>query len=124
MAIKSIKGLIPTLREKKRYVVCEVLSEKPIAGRSAATSAILSSFLSLFGETSLAHTGLQAIPEYNTETQRTIVRVGHTSVPAVKAAIALVKTIDHQPVIVRSVSVSGMLKKAKLHLAAYCCIKL
>lgn len=118
MAIKGIKGLLPALREKKRYVVCEVLSEKPIANRAAVTNAILSSFLSLFGEASLAHAGLQPIPEYNAENQRTIVRVGHTSVPALKAAITLVRTIDHQSVIVRSVSVSGMLKKAKSHLAA------
>lgn len=118
MIIKRIKGLLPTLREKKRYVVCEVLSEKPIADRKMVTSAILSSFLSLFGEASMGHAGLQALPDYNMDTQRAIMRTGHTSVPAVKAALALVRTINNQPVILRSVAVSGMLKKAKAHLAA------
>lgn len=118
MAIKGIKGLLPSLREKKRYVVCEVLSEKPITDRKSVTNTLLSSFLSLFGEQGLAKAGLQALPDYNPETQRGLLRTAHTSVQQLKASMALVRAITGQPVIVRSVSVSGMLKKAKSHLTA------
>lgn len=118
MAIKGIKGLLPSLREKKRYMVCEVLSEKPIANRTAVTGAILSSFLSLFGEQGIAKAGLQTLPDYNRETQRGLLRIAHTGVQQLKASMALIRTINSQPVIVRSVSVSGMLKKAKSHLVA------
>jgi len=118
MAIKGIKGLLPSLREKKRYVVCEVLSEKPIHDRKSVTNSILSSFLSLFGEQGLAKAGLQALPDYNAETQRFMVRIAHTGVQQCKAALALVRSINSQPVIVRSIVVSGMLKKAKSNLTA------
>ncbi len=117
MAIKGIKGLLPSLREKKRYVVCEVLSEKPMTDRKPITSSILSTFLSLFGEATLAKAGIQTINEYNAETQRVILRIAHTAVQQLKSALILVRTIGGQPVIVRSVAVSGILKKAKSHLA-------
>ena len=115
MAIQGIKGLLPSLRERKRYVVCEVLSEHPVDGRSVG-KAILSSFLSLFGEASLAKAGIQLLPAYTAETKRTILRIAHTAVSQLKAALLLIQAIDGQPVIVRSVAVSGILKKAKSHL--------
>ncbi len=118
MAIKGIKSLLPSLREKKRYVVCEVLSEKPLTDQQTVTRAIRASFLSLFGETSLAAAGMQTIttvPIMNTKPTiiHTIIRVTHIAVTPLKAALLCIRTIDTQPVIVRSIAVSGILKKAK-----------
>ena len=57
--------------------------------------------------------GVRVFPEHYTTAQRGLVRVSHTGVNDLKASLALITTINDEPVIVRSIGASGILAKAK-----------
>jgi len=104
--------LIPTLLEKKRYVVFEIISEKKFSlpEVKAFVGERLYSFL---GELGVARALPVFIEEkFNFEKQKFVVKVGHKYVDELKAALALGKSIKNTPVIIKSVTVSGILKKA------------
>lgn len=109
-----IKRLIPSLREKKRYVAFEVLSEKTLsADAKNIQHAIWDTALSFLGERHVSKAGLFMLPNmYQPQMQRGIIRVNHTGVDDLKAVLALVQQIQNQPVILKTVGVSGILKKA------------
>ena len=110
--MQKLKPLIPILREKKRYVVFEVISKTPIKSLKAVGDAVLDSFLSFFGTKELAKAGLIIIKDkFNDSTQRGIIRVSNRYVDALKSALTLVKQSENQEVIIRSRGVSGILKK-------------
>ncbi len=109
----KLKPLLPSLRERKRYVVFEVISKNPIKYAKSLAKAIEQSMLSLAGSLGLSRAGLIFLNDkYDTRTQRGVVRVSHTSVDELKCALALTQSVDREAVIIRSVGVSGILKKA------------
>lgn len=106
------KPLLPTLRERKRYLVYRVHSDTPLDGRTVA-KAITSEAMSYLGVKGFSEAGLIPLHDkWDADSQTGIIRVTHTSVEPLKAALTFVRRIDGQDVIVRSVSVSGILKKA------------
>ena len=112
MATK-IKPILPSLREKKRYLAFEIISKSKIKDFSAVSSAIWSSSLSFMGELGAAKAGIWVLPDkYNEKTQRGIIKVSNKYVNELKASLALIKEIDGNGAIVRSVILSGMLNKA------------
>ena len=111
--MKKIKPLLPSLREKKRYVVFEVLSDSKL-NASSIKEQIMTSALNLIGERGVANAGILFPKEtYNPENQRGILRVNNKYVNEIKSALALVQNIENEDVIVKSVGVSGILKKAQ-----------
>jgi ribonuclease P/MRP protein subunit POP5 len=114
----KLKPILPTLREKKRYLAFEVVSKGKIKAHSDVSRAIWQGMLSFSGTKGAARAGIQVLPEkYNDKRQCGIVRVNHKNVDALKASIALVKEIDAVPVSIRSIGVSGSIKKATLYVA-------
>ncbi len=108
-----IKALMPTLREKKRYVAFKIMSENKIVSFDAVSNAIFDSGRKLFGELGMAELGLIPVKErWNNEKQIGLVRVNHKHVNQIKAAFALIKEIDNNKVIVSSIGTSGIMKKA------------
>jgi len=114
MAKHRLKPILPTLREKKRYLAFEVISKgrsyeyNPIAG------AIHNSLLQLVGELGEGRAGVIFLEDtFNKELQRGLIKVNHKYVDHLRAALALIKNIEESEVIVRSVGVSGILKKAE-----------
>ncbi len=55
--------------------------------------------------------------KYDPEKQRGLLRVSHDQVHHVRASLALVRKVGEQPVVVRSIGVSGVLRKAE---SRYC----
>lgn len=109
----KIKALLPTLREKKRYLAFEILSKNKIKAHASVSKAIWQGMLSYVGTKGAAQAGLMLLPEkYNERSQRGIARVSNTHVDNLKASLALITEIDAAPAIVRSIGVSGSLKKA------------
>ncbi len=109
-----IKGLLPVLREKKRYVVYRAVVRSSQFSAEKLALAIRSAFLQLFGEIGLSEAGLIFLKDkFNKSTHSGIVKVRHTHVAHLRFALALVRQIDATNVIVRSVGVSGILKKAE-----------
>ena len=114
MVITKLKPVLPSLREKKRYLVFEVISKERVNNFEAVSKAILNYSLEFLGQLGVAKAGIIPLAnKWNPELQRGIVRVGHKHIDAVKAALMLADKIDNKEVIFRSVGVSGILKKAE-----------
>ena len=106
--MKKIKPIMPSLKEKKRYIAYEVIAEaKP--NIQAVEKAITDSMLSFVGELGTAQAGI-LFPKQG------IVRVSHLATEQAKAAIALVKQINGSKVALRTLGTSGMLNKAEKYL--------
>lgn len=114
----KLKPILPALRERKRYVAFELLSKGRIKNYSSVSKAIWQGMLSFVGTKGAAHAGLWLLPErYNQNAQRGIARVSHRGVDSLKGSLALVQEVEGMPAIIRSVGVSGSLKKASKYIA-------
>ncbi len=115
MATKAkLKPLLPTLKEKKRYLAFEIVSKSKIKAFSSVSKALWGAFLSLFGTRGAAEAGLWVFSEkYNSNSQRGLLKVSHRSLDSSRASLAMVTEIESQPVVVRSLGASGILKKAE-----------
>ncbi|RMD58455.1 hypothetical protein D6825_00840 [Candidatus Woesearchaeota archaeon] len=114
MARKTkLKPLLPTLKEKKRYLAFEIVSKGKIRSFSSVSKAIWASMLSFVGSLGVARAGLQIFPDkFDSQSQRGLLKVAHTSVDCARASLALIDEIDGKQVIVRSLGASGIMKKA------------
>jgi ribonuclease P/MRP protein subunit POP5 len=114
----KLKPIIPTLREKKRYLAFEILSKSKIKASASVSKAISHGMLSFVGAKGAAEAGIAILHEkYNDQNQKGIVRVNHKQVDALKASLTTIQDIDAVPVSIRSVGVSGSLKKATTYVA-------
>ena len=111
---KKLKPMLPTLREKRRYLAFEIVSKSPIKALQGVKKAIELSMLSFIGIKGAANAGMIILEDkYNPENQRGLIKVGHKYVDELRASLALVKEIDGEPVIVKSVGASGIMKQAE-----------
>ena len=109
-------GLLPSLRQKKRYAVFELLAEQkfsfPIIKNEVQNA--LQRFLGYEG---MAKASPIILAErFNEQKQRFTMKVSNTSVDQVKAALLFITSIQNTPIIIRSLITSGTLKKAALYL--------
>jgi len=105
-----LKPLLPTLKEKKRYVVFEVISDKPVSLKSTIER-IKNGLLRFNGELEMANAGLIFLNDW--KKQRGIMKVNHNSVDNIKAGLTFIKEIDNNNAIIRCLTVSGILNKAR-----------
>ncbi|MBI2565081.1 hypothetical protein HYV79_03795 [Candidatus Woesearchaeota archaeon] len=113
--MKKLKQLLPSLREKKRYVLFEILSNKQHDAKSIINS-LTHNYTQFHGELNLAHAGL--LPLFDTFSKnKGIIRINNLHVDDLRAALTLVSSIDQEQVIMRSLSVSGVLNKVKNKIA-------
>ncbi len=108
--------LLPSLRQKKRYIAFEILSDRHFSfvEIKEEVRAALDRFLGSFGSA-------QASPmiisqRFDEQQQRFIIKVNNTFVDEVKMALIVCTHIKHSPVIIRSLLTSGTLKKAGQYL--------
>ena len=114
MVKTKLKPILPSLREKKRYLVFEVISKEKINDAELVSNAVWHYSLQFLGQFGTAKAGIIVLNnKWNPEHQRGIVKVSHKHVDAVKSALALANKIDNKDVIFRSIGVSGILKKAE-----------
>lgn|SRR3989338_7390634 len=105
-------GLLPSLRQKKRYLALEILSPEKFS-YAEIQEGVLQAASDFLGQLGLSRAGMMFLPEkWNPAQQRFLLKVNHTAVDEVKAALVLSKKIKKAPIIIRSVTVSGTLKKA------------
>tara|TARA_Y100000034_G_scaffold135867_1_gene209505 strand:+ start:2484 stop:2819 length:336 start_codon:yes stop_codon:yes gene_type:complete len=105
-----MKPILPSLKEKKRYVVFEVKSKNKIKFDSVK-SEIFSVTNKMLGEFETSKAGLMFLDDWSG--QRGILRVNHTYMDKLKASLLFVKDINKYDVIIQSRGVSGILKKAR-----------
>ena len=102
--------LLPTLKEKKRYIVFNVQANGSVSIKSVQDS-IEKAMIDLYGKLGLAKSGLMFLLS-NVENYG-ILRVNRSTVDMAKSAMAWVETVDNKKVIIKSVKVSGILNKAR-----------
>ncbi len=114
----KIKAILPSLREKKRYLAFNIVSKGKIKDFSSVSKAVWQGMLSFNGTKGAAQAGIWVLPEkYNSSLQKGLVRVNHKNVDSLKAGLATIQEIEGMPVVVKSIGVSGSLKKATTYIA-------
>ena len=112
-----MKSLLPSLKERKRYIVFDVASDKPVA-ESDVCAAITDGVQWYVGQRGRAKAGMQFLHElWNPKSQRGIVRVSHTSVDKLRSAFLFVSSIHGIKSSVSTAAVSGIVKKVKSYVA-------
>lgn len=108
--------LLPSLRQKKRYVVFELVSGKKHS-LAEVKEEIEQSLTKFFGQWGLSKASPLFLKEkFVQEKQRFIIKVNHKFVDELKAALSLSKKIKNTPIIIKSIITSGTLKKASSYL--------
>ena len=108
-----MKPLLPTLKERKRYILVKVISSTEIQ-KSDLVETVAKAGLQFLGELGLAKSGMQFLPEtYDTKTKTGIIRVNHKYTDEVRAALTLVKEIGKKKVTIKSEKTSGTISKLK-----------
>ena len=114
MVNTKLKPILPSLREKKRYLVFEIISDEKVTDINSVSSSIWDCSLQFLGRLGTAKAGIMVLNnKWNPELQRGIIKVSHNHVDALKASLVFAKKINNTEVIFRSLGVSGILKKAE-----------
>jgi len=103
----KLKALLPTLREKKRYIVFEAFGKEDIS-QKAAMQSLMDNMQRFLGEFGMAKAGVILLKDWHKN--RGILRVAHTQVDVVRAAIMLAKGKDFM---FKTLAVSGSLGKLR-----------
>ena len=104
-----MKPILPSLREKKRYIAYEVLAEKALR-REAITGAINQGLLRFLGELGCAKAGILFIEN---KENKGMLKVNNQMVDQIKAGLSLIKDINGEKVIIKTTKVSGTLAKLR-----------
>ena len=107
----KLKRLLPTLRERKRYVVFQILSEKQISDAEHVRQAIEQALFNYVGTKGVRQAGLMFLKDKYQKNQGTV-RINHKMVDEFKASMMHITHIDDQEVALKSVITSGTMKKA------------
>lgn len=111
-----MKPLLPSLKERKRYLAFEVISNKQISTFKIVSRSVWDGVLNYIGTKGSARAGAWLLHD-KWKKNKGIIRVNNKYVDDLKASLTLIKKIDNQDVIVRSLGVSGMLNKAEKYIA-------
>ena len=105
-------NLLPSLKQKKRYIVFEISSSDQFSSSEIKT-AVEDALLLFLGQLGLS----KAVPLFiKSKNNKFIIKANHNWVDEVKAALILIKKIKNQPVIVKSIITSGTINKASISL--------
>jgi|SRR3989344_2784452 len=103
--------LLPSLREKKRYIAFNIISEKNLS-KNSVVKAVQISCRSFLGELNYGKAGINVVDNL-TNSKKGIVRVNNKYIDHVKASLILIKKVDGEKVIFKNVKSSGVLNKLK-----------
>jgi len=111
--VKKPKMLPPTLREKKRYLAFELISDEKLEF-GEIVNAFWHSLLNLVGETGASQANIWFVKDtWDEKNQRGLLRCENNYVEYVRAAMALIERIGDNRVIPYTLGVSGTMKAAK-----------
>ncbi|MEM5853991.1 MAG: Rpp14/Pop5 family protein [Candidatus Aenigmatarchaeota archaeon] len=108
--MKKLKTLLPSLREKERYVKFKVISEAPIS-YSDLEAAILNCLMDFYGELGFSNLSFWLIKNlWNEKEQIGVIKCNNKVVQKVLAGLALIQKIGKSRVIFKVLKVSGTIK--------------
>jgi ribonuclease P/MRP protein subunit POP5 len=106
----KLKPLLPSLREKKRYIAFEVESKQEI-GFEETRKQIKHTMQTLIGDLGMAKMGLLFLKDW--KNSKGIMRVNTKYVDEAKASLALVTSINQKTTKIKSIKISGVLNKIR-----------
>ena len=104
--------LLPSLRQKKRYIVFEIISKKKFVFKEVKEE-VDKALLLFLGQLGLAKASPLMLKEKYKD-NKFMIKVNHKYVDECKTTMTLIKKIKNTPVIIRSIKTSGILKKASI----------
>lgn len=108
------KILPPSLREQKRYIIFEILSDGKIA-YNELINAIWNSMLDYLGEAETAEARIWLIQNlYDEQKQRGILKCKHDYVEKMRVALSLIQIIGETKCVIRITGVTGTIKSANM----------
>jgi ribonuclease P/MRP protein subunit POP5 len=107
----ALKPIRPSLKERKRYVIFEVISDKEIS-QDEVINALSKACLEFMGTLQYGKAGMLALKN-QFQGNKGIVRINHIYVDYLKAALMMITEINGKKVNIRVTGVSGILKKAR-----------
>ncbi len=107
---QKVNPLKPSMREKKRYMAYEIMSKEPLNGNT--DKVLINQIKALLGVFSAGKAGVMSV-KYASEKQRGVIRVERKFVDHVRSCFVMIKNLNNQEVLIRTLRVSGMLNKAK-----------
>ncbi len=107
-----MKPILPSLREKKRYIVFKVISDKKVEFKDVKKT-LKAQYSAWIGELLLSKTGMSFLDKWNAEKQTGIIRIEHKYLDHLRAVFCLTKNIGRKKAIIRSLGASGILKKTR-----------
>lgn len=110
MKIIKQKPILPSLKEKRRYLVFEVISASQIAF-SDVREGILNELTALIGRLGMAKANISFMDDW--KNNKGIIKVNNRYLDYVKASFVSLKKISKREAIIRSIGVSGLLNKAR-----------
>ena len=106
-----MRRLIPTLRNKKRYVAFELVTEcNPELGE--VKKSLWESMLRLFGEIGSAKIDAHFVDE-QCKGRRGVVRCAHTGTDGLLSSFAFVSAVSGKKAVLRSLGISSTVKGVK-----------
>jgi ribonuclease P/MRP protein subunit POP5 len=111
---KQLKILMPTLREKERYIAFQVISEEQIT-YSDLEAAVWNTMLDFFGEYGTSKTSLWLVKNlYDENEQIGVIRCNNKAVQEVLAILGLISRLGDIRVTFKILKISGTIKGLKV----------
>ncbi len=108
------KLLPPSMREPKRYIVFEVISENPV-NYSDVMNSVWSSMLSFLGENGSSEANIWIIQNlYDESAQRGVIKCRHTHVEELRVILSLIQYVGETKAAIKILGVTGTIKSAKI----------
>ena len=110
---KKIKGLMPSLKEKKRYLAIKIntFDDQKIYS-TRPMNELLEKMRSVLGVFDSAEAGLMPV-NFDSTTNIAIIRSSNKMIDKVKASLIFINELGTQQVILSTIKVSGMINKVK-----------
>ncbi|MBW2990693.1 hypothetical protein KY348_03245 [Candidatus Woesearchaeota archaeon] len=106
----KVNPLKPSMREKKRYMAYELMSDKALS--KDADKALIAKIKELLGIFAAGKAGVMSV-KYNSTNQKGILRVDRKFVDNTRSCFVMIKDINNEKVLIRTIKVSGMINKVK-----------
>jgi ribonuclease P/MRP protein subunit POP5 len=104
-----MKALLPSLREKKRYLAYKINSNKKF-NKNQVERVLKDGILKFVGELGYSKAG-PIFLDYNDN--KGILRINNKEVKNIRASLSLIESINKERVIFSSITTSGLLNKAR-----------
>lgn len=110
----QIKGLLPALRERKRYLAFEIISKKPIHDFKKVSNSIWNACFEFMGVLNCNKAGIIIMKDkFNISKQKGILRINNKMYNEIQTSLSMINEIEKIPILINTIGMSAILKKCE-----------